>query len=80
METVGSDDEEIPTLATYKSFINRFSIEAIRTRLAARRRVNTRPGPAVQAELKMINEVYRKSILLVSWAGGISEGTANSFK
>lgn len=75
----GNEDEETPTLENYKSFISRFSIEAIRARLAARtKRNNNRPSDAVQAELSMINDVFRKSVLLVAWAAGLSEASVST--
>lgn len=72
------DDIEPPSYSNYKTYIPRFTVDNLRTRLASRAKTSTRPCEEARAELIMLYREFRKSVLLVSWAAGITEAAADT--
>lgn len=74
----GENELEPPEIKNYKTYIPRFSIEALQARLATRARTNPKASEEALAELIMLHRDFRKGVLLVCWATGISELVADT--
>lgn len=71
-------DIEPPDYKNYKSYLPKFTLAGLRARLAARVRTNNQACGEATAELALLYREFRKSVLLVCWAGGFSEAVADS--
>lgn len=80
LEDFDVEDSEVepPTYRNYKQYLPRFTLEGLRARLAARGRTKNQASSEAAAELTMLYRNFRKSVLLVCWAGEISEALADS--